>query len=104
LATEKPYSVQPFGLRLAIRLTPRASRNGVDGTGQGADGKSYLQIRLNAPPVDGTANRALIEFLADALDMRKSDIVIHSGETSRLKILYLAGNGTSLVAKIEALL
>lgn len=99
---DKPYSVLPDGVRLAVRLTPRASRNGIDGVVTGADGRAALQIRLTAPPVDGVANKALIAFLAETFGMRKGDIAIWSGETSRLKILHLAGDGAALAAKIAA--
>jgi uncharacterized protein (TIGR00251 family) len=67
----------------------------------GADGRSALQLRLAAPPVDGAANKALIAFLADALDLRKSDIVIRSGETSRLKVLHLGGDTTAIIARLN---
>jgi uncharacterized protein (TIGR00251 family) len=98
---EPPYYAEKTGVRLAVRLTPRASRNGLDGIATGADGRPALQLRLAAPPVDGAANKALIAFLAAALDLRKSDITIRSGETSRLKILHLAGNSRAIVARID---
>lgn len=102
--SEPPYCPEKTGVRLAVRLTPRASRNRLDGVIVGADGRPALQLRLAAPPVDGAANKALITFLAEALNLRKSDIAIRSGETSRLKILHLTGDSTTIIARIEALL
>jgi uncharacterized protein (TIGR00251 family) len=99
---EPPYSADKTGVRLAVRLTPRASRNGLDGIVTGADGCPALQLRLAAPPVEGAANKALIVFLADALKLRKSDIAIKSGETSRLKILTLAGDPAAIIARLNA--
>jgi uncharacterized protein (TIGR00251 family) len=99
---EPPYSADKTGVRLAVRLTPRASRNGLDGIVTGADGRTALQLRLAAPPVEGAANKALIAFLADALKLRKSDIAIKSGETSRLKILTLAGDPAAIIARLDA--
>jgi uncharacterized protein (TIGR00251 family) len=68
--------------RLHIKIIPRASRNEMiempDGT---------LKIRLTAPPVDGAANEALIDFLSDEWDIPKSNITIVSGFTSRRKII-----------------
>lgn len=89
------------GVRLAVRLTPRASRNSIDGIVTGADGRTALHIRLTAPPVEGAANTALIAFLAEMLDMRKADISIRSGQTTRLKILHLAGDAGTILKKLK---
>ncbi|MBN9546639.1 MAG: DUF167 domain-containing protein [Alphaproteobacteria bacterium] len=101
--TAKPYSATTNGIRLAVRLTPRASRDGLDGIGLDADGRPVLRIRLAAPPVEGAANQALIDFLAGMLAVRKKDIVIRSGETGRLKILEVDGKPDALAARIDAL-
>ena len=96
----KPYTRVKDGVRLAVWLTPRAARNAVDGIATDADGKAVLRIRLNAPPVDGAANQALIAFLAESLGMRKKDVILQSGETSRRKIVHLHGSG--VMAKLDA--
>lgn len=101
-AETRPYTGEAGGLRLAVRLTPRARREGLDGVILGADGRPALQIRLAAPPVDGAANKALIAFLADGLGLRKADIAIRSGETARMKILLLAGDAGALIARLES--
>lgn len=97
----KPYAADKDGVRLAVRLTPRASRNGLDGIVQGSDGRPALQVRLVAPPVEGAANTALIAFLADALKLRKADIAIRSGQTARLKILHLSGDTAAIIARLD---
>jgi uncharacterized protein (TIGR00251 family) len=74
------------GCILQVRVTPRSSRNQVDGPRDGA-----LKIRLNAPPVEGKANEALIEFLADQLAMPRRNILLLAGEQSRNKRLLLRG-------------
>lgn len=71
------------GSALAVRVTPRASRNEIvemleDGT---------IKVRLAAPPVDNEANRALIEFLADILGVAKSRLEIVAGATGRDKLI-----------------
>ena len=99
----KPYSVTANGIRLTVRLTPRASRDGLDGIGVDADGRAILRVRLTAPPVEGAANQALIDFLAAILSVRKKDIVIRSGETGRLKILEIAGKPDVLAARLDGL-
>jgi uncharacterized protein (TIGR00251 family) len=97
-----PYAADAQGVRLAVRLTPRAGRSGIDGIVADADGRPALQLRVAAPPVEGAANKALIAFLADALDLRKSDIEIRSGATSRLKLLHLAGDSAAITARLAA--
>jgi uncharacterized protein (TIGR00251 family) len=98
----KPYAVADGGVRLAVRLTPRASRNGVDGIVQDAEGRPILKLRLVAPPVEGAANEALIAFLPKILSLRKADIIIRSGETSRVKILHLAGDSVEILRKLDS--
>ena len=98
----RPYAVTEGGVRLALRLTPRASRNGVDGIVADAEGRPLLKLRLVAPPVEGAANEALIAFLAKTLSLRKADISIRSGETSRIKILHLAGDSAVILQKLDA--
>jgi uncharacterized protein (TIGR00251 family) len=98
----KPYAAVAGGVRLALRLTPRASRNGVDGIAADADGRPLLKLRLVAPPVEGAANQALIAFLSKTLSLRKAEIIIRSGETSRVKILHLAGDSAAILRKLDA--
>jgi hypothetical protein len=98
----KPYAPTEGGVRLALRLNPRASRTGVDGVMQDAEGRLLLKLRLAAPPVDGAANTALIALLAKTLSLRKADIRIRSGETSRTKILHLSGEPQTILQKLDA--
>jgi uncharacterized protein (TIGR00251 family) len=74
------------GVELLVLVQPRASRSKVVGEHDGR-----LKIALAAPPVDGEANAALIEFIADALDVRKADVRLADGETSRRKRLLIQG-------------
>ena len=74
------------GVRLDIRVIPRASRTVVAGERDGA-----LLIRLAAPPVDGAANDALIAFLAKALDVPRRQVVLVHGETARQKTVDITG-------------
>ena len=86
-----PLSAIADGIRLAVRVTPRAKKSGLSGTVVGADGRASLSIRLAAPPVDGAANQALIEFLAKTIGVPRSAVRIVSGDTARHKILHVTG-------------
>ena len=98
----KPYAAETDGVRLAVRVTPRAPRSGVDGIAADAQGRAVLKLRLAAPPVDGAANAALIAFLAEELGVRKRDVTIRAGETGRVKILHLAGDPAALASRLDA--
>lgn len=85
---------QPEGVRLAVKVQPRASRNEIcEVTGP------ELKIRLTAPPVDSAANEALVRFLAEVLDCSKSQVQLLRGHTSRHKTLLLQGLTVAQVAK-----
>lgn len=74
----------PNGWHLKIKLTPRASQNKILGEEGGV-----LRISLNAPPVDGLANKALIVFLSDILGISKSKITLLRGQKSREKTVII---------------
>lgn len=95
-----PFRAVDGGLRLAVRLTPRAGRSGLDGVVLDAEGRPALKLRLAAPPVEGAANKALIDYLAQSLHLRKADITLQSGQTSRHKILHLQGDAQALAVRL----
>jgi uncharacterized protein (TIGR00251 family) len=70
------------GTLLPVRVTPRGSRNSVEGVVDGV-----LRVRLTAPPVEGAANAALVAVLAERLDLPKSGIALVGGATGRIKTL-----------------
>jgi uncharacterized protein (TIGR00251 family) len=69
-------------VRFTVRLQPRASRNEFAGLHGSA-----LRVRVTAPPVDGLANEALIDFLSRALEVSRRNVCIVSGFTSRTKVV-----------------
>lgn len=71
------------GVRITVRVQPRASRTEV----AGRYGEDALRIRLAAPPVDGAANRELVAFLAKTLGVPRSAVSIEAGATGRRKIV-----------------
>lgn len=74
------------GVSIRVKLVPRAPANRVDGPHGDA-----LKIRLNAPPVDGRANAALLRFLAETLELPQAALAITAGETSRNKAIRVHG-------------
>lgn len=84
-----------------MRLTPGAKADKIEDGETDAAGKTWLRIRITAPPVDGKANAALIKFLAKRWRLPKSAIAIVSGNTARNKILSLEGDPARLRSLIE---
>lgn len=70
----------------AVRVHPRANKNAI--TGEVGDA---LKLSLTTPPVEGRANEACIEFLAKFLNVPRSSVSIASGQTSRNKVIRVAG-------------
>jgi len=82
------------GTVLNVKAQPRSSKAGVDGLIGDA-----VKVRVKCAPVDGKANREIIETLADAFDLPKSRVVFKGGETSKQKRILLVGVGADLVRK-----
>jgi uncharacterized protein (TIGR00251 family) len=74
------------GSTLAVRVRPGAKKNDVSGLHAGA-----VKISLTAPPVDGRANEALIEFIAELVRIPRARVSLVSGATSRMKVLRITG-------------
>jgi uncharacterized protein len=76
----------PTGVSFAVKVHPRAKKNAI--TGKVGD---TLKVALTAPPVDGKANAACIEFFAKLLNVPRSSVTIAAGQTSRNKVIRVAG-------------
>lgn len=74
------------GVRFAVRVIPRAKHNTIAGLHGGA-----LKVRLTAPPVEGKANAALERFLAQVFGLRRGQVRVVAGHTSRQKTVVVAG-------------
>ena len=74
------------GVVLNVKAQPRSSKAGLDGILGDA-----VKVRIRSAPVDGKANKELLETLADAFDLPKSAVVFKGGETSKTKRLLLKG-------------
>jgi uncharacterized protein len=89
-----PIKDTPNGATFAVRIHPRAKRNAITGVLGDA-----LKLSLTAPPVEGRANDACIEFFADLLKLPRSSITIAAGQSSRNKVIRIAGLSA---AEVEA--
>ena len=74
------------GVTFSIKVHPRAEKNGI--TGEVGDA---LKVALTAPPVEGKANEACIDFFAELLEVPRSSVTIGAGETSRNKVIRVVG-------------
>ncbi len=74
------------GATFAVKVHPRAKKNAI--TGEIGDA---LKVSLTAPPIEGRANEACIEFFAKILNVPRSSVTIASGQNSRNKVIRVAG-------------
>jgi uncharacterized protein len=83
------------GVRFSVRVQPRASRNEISGIHGSA-----LKVRLSAPPVDGAANEALIDFIAASLGVARRSVRIVFGHSSRNKTVEVDGIAASQIHRL----
>jgi uncharacterized protein len=86
LSTMIPIHEALGGASFAVKVHPRAKKNAITGEVGNA-----LKVSLTAPPADGKANDACIEFFAKLLKVPRSSVTITSGQTSRNKVIRVAG-------------
>ena len=84
----------PAGVTFAVRVQPRARKNAISGIFGEA-----LKLALTAPPVEGKANQACVEFFAEFLNVPRGSVTIVGGQTSRNKVIRIAGR---TAAEVEA--
>jgi len=83
------------GVEIAVKLTPRSSRNRLELQPDG-----QLRVWVRSAPTDNQANDSLCRFLAEQLHIGKSNVAIISGHTSRQKRLYISGLDKDTLAKL----
>jgi len=82
------------GVIFAIKVHPRAKKNAI--TGEVGDA---LKVSITAPPVDGKANEACVEFFAKLLNVPRSSVTITAGQSSRNKVIRVAGLSAEEVSR-----
>lgn len=77
--------------RLPVKLTPKSSKDTVEGWDVDSEGRPVLKVRVRAQPVDGAANAALVALLAKVLGVPRRDVNLARGSQSRLKMVEVEG-------------
>ena len=103
-STEAPFIAAEGGVRLQIRLAPRARANRIDGVIRSADGMPVLKVSVTAPPAEGRANEALTAFLAKEWGLPRRDLTLAGGGKSRNKVVHIAGEPQALLKRLAAAL
>ncbi len=85
-------------MRLAVRLTPRASAERIGGAADGT-----LRVAVTAPPVDNQANEALLRLLAKQWRLPRRDLSVVAGVKSRNKVVFVAGEPAELMRRLMPL-
>ncbi len=96
-----PYDAAAGGLRVALKVTPKAARAAIGGLGADADGRAYLTVAVTAAPERGKANAAVIKLLARACRLAPSAISFTGGAKARRKTLLVAGDTPELLKHLN---
>jgi uncharacterized protein len=89
------------GVRVAIRLSPRARSEGLLGVSPAVEGGRVVKASVTAPAQDGRANEALLQLLAKTWRLPRRDLSIVAGAASRRKTVRVAGDPHQLIAKLS---
>lgn len=100
---QHPWVAVTGGIRLTVRVTPRAGRDAVAGLGADADGQPHVAVRVAAAPTDGSANDAVTRLLAKWLDVAPGAVTVASGQTLRLKTIAVTGDPIPLLRRCQGL-
>lgn len=89
-----PIRDTPKGATIEVRVQPRARKTAITGVMGTA-----LKLALSAPPIEGRANEALVEFFSDLFDVSRSSVQVLTGAQSRNKIIAIAGRTSAEISK-----
>lgn len=86
---------------VGVRLTPKASRNAIEGPAADADGRVRLQAKVTTVPEKGKANRALTRLLARSWRLPAGSVTVATGQSDRNKTILVAGEAAALLPRLE---
>lgn len=98
---DRPWRRAGDTLELRVRLTPKGGRDAIDGVTASPDG-SAIKARVRAAPEDGEANAALIELIADWLDVPKREVTLAGGHKSRTKIIAITADVVTTQQRLQS--
>jgi len=103
MAAGSPFQPAAGGVRVAVRVTPKASADRVRGVALDQAGVAWLQVTVTAVPEDGRANKAVVALLAKRWRLPKSTVAVVQGTTDRRKTLLVsAEDPAGLAARLDA--
>lgn len=99
---EAPFRRTGDGVAVAVRVTPRARRDRIEGLAPTAAGGTEIRVGVTAAPEDGKANAAVLKLLAGAWKLPKSSLSVIRGATDRHKTILAAGDPAALADRLAA--
>ena len=97
------WRLETDGVAVWLRVSPKGARDVIEGVETLSDGRRVLKARVRAAPENGKANAAVIELVADWLSAPKRAISIRSGETARIKQIFIAGAPATYLETLQSL-
>ena len=101
-AATSPIEPVAEGVRVALKVTPKAARAGVTGVATDVAGHAVLKVRVTAPPAGGKANAALVKLLAKAWKLPRGALKVVAGGKDRRKTLLVEGDPAELAPRLTA--
>lgn len=96
-----PFTVAPSGVRVSVKLAPKAGHNRISGFADDADGNCVLKASVTAAPEGGKANAALIRMLAREWGLPKTSLEVAVGASGRRKTLFIRGDAEMLSRRLN---
>src|SRR5262245_8279528 len=100
-SSASPIAPVRDGVRVTVRLTPKAASDRILGVVTDDAGRPAVKAQVSAPPEDGKANAALVKLLAKACAVPRSSLAVVSGQTHRTKLVQIAGDPAELRRRLE---
>lgn len=82
-----PYTKTRNGVTIEVKVEPRSSQKGIAGVMD----NNVLKVKLTSPPVEGAANEQLIELIAEELKVKRAQVTVIRGRSSKRKVVEISG-------------